>query len=518
MPARAAVACGHPVTAAAAAEVLEDGGNAFDAVLAALFAACVAEPVLASLGGGGYLLAQSQAGKPLVYDFFVQTPLRKPDLARLDFHAIHADFGTTRQEFHIGLGAVATPGAVRGAFAIHRDLCTLPMTRLVEPAVRAAREGVCVNRLQSFIFDIIRPIYLATPEARQTYASRSRPDSLSTEGETLIQKALADTLEALARDGDSLFYDGEIGRRIVKLCGDGGGLLGVEDLECYRVECRQALSVDYRGARLSTNPPPSSGGILIAFALRLLESRDVQALAFGSAAHLGLLADVMELTNKARVDSQAGAGTLAGGGILDPSYLQRYRKEILGRSACPRGTTHISVIDAAENVAAMTLSNGEGCGHLIPDTGVMLNNMLGEEDVNPQGFHRWQPGQRMSSMMAPSLLRLADGQRIALGSGGSNRIRSAMLQVISNLVDFAMPLQQAVDSPRIHSERGHLNVEPGYLEPDLRALLAANPDHTTWDSLNLFFGGVHAVALNDRSFTAAGDPRRGGLGMVLKQA
>lgn len=516
MSVKAAVACGHPVTAAAAAEVLRDGGNAFDAVLAALFAACVAEPVLASLGGGGYLLAQPQARDPLIYDFFVQTPLRKPDLGRLDFHAIHADFGTTRQEFHIGLGAVATPGAVRGAFAIHRDLCTLPMARLVEPAVRAAREGVRVNRLQSFIFDIIRPIYLATPEARQIYASKLRADSLSVEGETLIQSALADTLEALACDGDSLFYEGEIGRRIVNLCDDCGGQLGSEDLARYRVKRRQALSVNYRGAQLCTNPPPSSGGILIAFALQLLQTRDITALTFGSAAHLGLLADVMALTNKARVDRQAGAGNEDGEGILDPSYLEHYREEILARSACLRGTTHISVIDAAENVAAMTLSNGEGCGHLIPDTGVMLNNMLGEEDVNPQGFHRWQPGRRMSSMMAPSLLSLPDGRRIALGSGGSNRIRTAMLQVISNVVDFAMPLQQAVDSPRIHCERGHLNVEPGYPDPDLKTLLAANPDHTTWDSLNLFFGGVHAVELGDRSFAVAGDPRRGGLGMILK--
>jgi gamma-glutamyltranspeptidase/glutathione hydrolase len=171
---KGAAATGHPLTTAAAEEVLREGGNAFDAIIAAHFTACVAEPVLASLGGGGYLLAEPAEGKSRVYDFFAQTPLNRP-AGELDFYPISADFGPTSQEFHIGLGAVATPGSVKGMFAIHRDLGTMPMQRLVQPAVRAAREGVRINSLQAYIFDVVSPIYLATPGAKALYGSATHP-------------------------------------------------------------------------------------------------------------------------------------------------------------------------------------------------------------------------------------------------------------------------------------------------------------------------------------------------------
>ena len=223
MPDLGAIACGHPVTAAAAEEILLDGGNAFDAVIAAQLTACVAEPVLASLGGGGFLLAQPAAGPATVYDFFVQTPLVKRAAGEVDFYPIHADFGTTTQEFHIGLGAVATPGMVAGMFEFHRTLATLPMARLATPAVRAAREGVEVNVLQASIFEIVRPIYRATAEARDGY------DPVHERG-LLVQADLGDTIEALAREGSELFYPGEVGARLSRLCTEQGGHLTANDL------------------------------------------------------------------------------------------------------------------------------------------------------------------------------------------------------------------------------------------------------------------------------------------------
>ncbi len=517
MTVRGAIACGHPITAAAAEEILREGGNAFDAVIAAFLAACVAEPVLASLGGGGYLLAQRAASPPVAYDFFVHTPRRRQSAAPVDFYPIHADFGTTTQEFHVGLAAVATPGAVRGAFAIHRDLGTLPMSRLAEPAVRTARDGFTLDPLQGFIFNVVKPIFLATPQARAVYASKMDSARLTQGGETLVQPAMGDTIDALAREGDRLFYEGEIARRIAELCQAGGGFLTVEDLRQYHVERRQALNLDYRGARLYTNPPPSSGGILIAFALELLKSCPLGQLGFGSAEALDLLAQVMALTNKARLDAVAGAEQ--GGDhapLLDAEYLEQYRRHVVHRPGCLRGTTHISIIDAAGNVAALTASNGEGCGHLIPGAGIMLNNMLGEEDLNPRGFHRWPPGERMTSMMAPSLLHLPGGKRVALGSGGSNRIRTALLQVISNLVDHGMAPEAAVAAPRIHYERGKLNIEPGYSQQELEKLLPGYADHELWREHNLYFGGVHTVELAQGRFFGVGDPRRGGVGRVVE--
>ena len=199
MSAKGAIACGHPATAAAAREILEDGGNAFDAALAALCAACVAEPVLCSLGGGGYLLARRANGEAVLYDFFVETPLKHRPAGEVDFYPILADFGTATQEFHIGLGAIATPGAVRGLFDAHTDLGSLPMTRLVAPAARIAREGVPLRPVDSYLFQVVGPILAARPEGRALFTQSD--GALVACPDVLRQPELADTLEALAREG-----------------------------------------------------------------------------------------------------------------------------------------------------------------------------------------------------------------------------------------------------------------------------------------------------------------------------
>jgi len=505
MPELGAIACGHPITAAAAEEMLREGGNAFDAAIAAQFAACVVEPVLASLGGGGFLLAHPTDAAPCVYDFFVQTPCHKRDPAELDFFPIHADFGTTTQEFHIGLGSTATPGSVAGMFEIHRDLGSLPMSRIIEPAVRAAREGVLVNELQANIFDIVRPIHVATPEARTAY------DEVR-EGHLLRQPALAGTLEALGREGSALFYDGEIGANLLRLCADSGGHLEARDLREYAVIRRKPLTLAYRDAQVLTNPPPSSGGILIGCALALMSERDISRAGFGSADHLATLAETMHRTSQARVDLLAHADRT---GKLDASLLARYREQVLNQPRFNRGTTHVSIVDNAGNVAAMSLSNGEGCGTLIPGTGVMLNNMLGEEDINPAGLGDWACGVRMTSMMAPTLVEHDSRGRMALGSGGSNRIRTAILQVVSNLIDFGDEPVAAVARPRLHFERELLSAEGGFDPAVLAELAAQVAELHQWPGQNLFFGGVHVVAHSDGSLRAAGDTRRGGVGVVV---
>ncbi len=509
------VAAGHPVTAAAAEEILQDGGNAFDAIVAAHFAACVAEPVLASLAGGGYLLGQKADRPPVVYDFFAQTPGSKQTVKPLDFHPIYADFGSVRQEFHVGLGSMAVPGSVKGMFAIHRDCCSLPMARLVEPAVIAANEGVTLNNLQALLFYVVRPIYAVTQAATENYSPRGECNRLVEEGDLLLQPDLAAALEALSREGDRLFYEGEMAAGMVNLCQQGGGYLSHADLLQYEVMQREPLRMRYRDAVLHTNPPPSSGGILIAFALAMLDQVPLGDIDYGSFDHLQLLAAVMEHTNTARLDYLAKQEEGEATHLLDPSYLAKYRAQVVGRARCLRGTSHISVIDAAGNIAAMTVSNGEGCGHLLPGSGIMLNNILGEEDLNPKGFHNWQPNQRMTSMMSPTLLQLGNGKSVALGSGGSNRIRTAILQVVLNLVDFDMTPQQAVEAARIHFENGHLNIEPGFSSDTIAALKEEFPDHECWAALNLFFGGVHTAEQASDKFYGVGDPRRGGVGLVV---
>ncbi|HEY5679528.1 MAG TPA: gamma-glutamyltransferase [Pseudomonadales bacterium] len=500
-----AVACGHPATACAAAEILEEGGNAFDAVIAAQFAACVAEPVLASVGGGGFLLAHPAPGAPVVYDFFVQTPRSPREASAVDFRPVHADFGTATQEFHIGLGAAATPGSLAGMEAVHGDLGSLPMARLVEPAARAAREGVRIERLQASIFEIVKPIYAASSEARSIYGGIQ-------EGRLLRQSDLADTLEQVARQGAGRFYRGAFADAVARLAQEQGGHLSMEDLLGYGVVKRMPLSLRHAGATVLTNPPPSSGGILIGFGLQLLQAMAVADQTFGGPSHLAALAEIMAATNQARVELLAAAGSHA---ELDPALVERYRREVLGTPRFNRGTTHISVVDAKGNAAAMTLSNGEGCGTMIPGTGVMLNNMLGEEDINPDGFGNWPPDQRLTSMMAPTLVETVAGRRLALGSGGSNRIRTAIVQVISNLLDFGDSVDAAVRRPRLHLEGDLLSIEDGFDRDAVRALEAGPAEIRRWPGQSLFFGGVHVAELAKDLFRAAGDPRRGGVGRVV---
>ena len=478
------VAAGHPETAKAAQLILESGGNAFDASLAALTAACVAEPILASLGGGGFLLTHTPNSNT-VYDFFVQTPQRRRAESELDFYPIHADFGAATQEFHIGKGSIATPGVVKGIFAIHSELCSMPLREIVAPAIELAKSGVKINRLQAYILDVISPILNATPAAYQLYVNLTQPSRLVGEGEELTFPELAETLELLCHEGEEIFYQGDIAKQIVTDCADSGSL-AMGDLADYRVIKREPLETTFCGQRILTNPLPSTGGALIAHSLALLEKES-------GTLDLPALVRAMAETNRWRAQ-----------GGLEALYQ--------AHPPVQRGTTHFSVADKQGNLASLTLSNGEGSAYVIPNTGVMLNNMLGEEDLNPGGFHRWPLDQRLSSMMAPSMIFTNKGITYALGSGGSNRIRTAILQVIIHLLAHGMSLREAVESPRVHFENDLLNIEPGFCGEILAALKDGSVKTKYWPEKNLFFGGVHAVVRDESThiLQGAGDSRRGG--------
>jgi len=513
MAPKGAVAAGHELTAAAA-ELLRDGGNAFDAALAGVLAACVTEPVLASPGGGGFLLARTAAGKTTLFDFFAQTPGHCPPATTLDFKAIQADFGTVTQEFHMGLGSVAVPGLVAGVFELHAALGHAPMDRIVAPAARFARDGVPLAPLLASIMDVVSPIMLGSKSARAMFESSIAPGKVLQVGEPHAAPDLAVLLEGLAAEGADLFYRGEVARAMTDQCGDGGGILAMQDLAAYRVERRMPLRRRVGGGQISTNPPPSSGGPLILFSLALAEA----ARQVGDTGPHGLV-EAMRLTNDARRTSGLAedSSDAVAATSLSQGFMDAYLAQIPGRAIKVGGTTHLSVVDGQGNAAALSASNGEGCGHIVPGTGFMLNNMLGEEDINPNGFFNWLPDNRISSMMAPTLLDLPGGGLMALGSGGSNRIRTAILQVIVNLLWGGMALSDAVEAPRIHYERGLLNIEGGHDQDVVDALAAAYPDHTVWPDRNFFFGGVHAAGIvgDGMPFAGAGDPRRGGIAHVL---
>ena len=506
-------ASGHIETSRAATLLLEAGGNAFDATLGALCAACVSEPMLASLGGGGFLMAQPAQAPSVAYDFFVQTPGRNRPGSELDFYPILADFGAATQEFHIGMGSIAVPGVVAGLFEIHKQHCRLPLREIMAPAIDLARSGVRVNPFQNYISHILAPILEASSQAMKLVSSNENPQQIAESGELVYHQDLANIMEVLASEGPDLFYRGDLARQIAGDCEEHGGLVSLRDLDQYSVISREPVRFSSHGAEFSFNSPPSPSGCLVAFALGLLEECDLAHDRWGHAHHCLSMGQSMQAAGKLRaeslVDSVLTEDKVAQ--ILDPEHLASWRQSIQNKASFSRGTTHISIADSEGNLASMTVSNGEGCAYVVPGTGIMLNNMLGEEDLSPGGFHRWAENVRMASMMCPSVANLPDGGRVALGSGGSNRIRSAILQVLVNLFEFDLPLDMAVIAPRLHLEGAHLSVEAGYEQAALEAMMAQWPDHKVWPEPNMFFGGVHAVErLADGSFRGAGDPRRGG--------
>lgn len=509
-----AIAAGHIETAKAAELILRSGGNAFDAVVAAHFAACVAEPVLSSLGGGGFLLASKAGSAPELYDFFVQTPdhLRS---GKPEFYPITADFGPVKQEFHIGAASMATPGTVRGLFQIHKDHCTMSFSELVEPAINLARTGVKVNAFQAEVFKIIKPIFTEEAESRSLFKSKLNQRNVITEGEILKLPQLADLMESLATEGPGLFYLGEIAKRLVNLSEERDGHISRDDLSRYRVIKRKPLKINFKGNKLWVNPPPSSGGILVAFALKLLDQMEISASQISGAAYAELLIQLQSSTEKARVDFMAKSDQTGFNEMLNREYLKMYRRQISGKLNAPRGTTHISVADGYGNFAALSASNGEGSGLIIPGTGVMMNNMLGEEDLNKAGFHKWQKNVRMTSMMAPGILVKKDGSKIVFGSGGSNRIRTAILQLLLNITDLDMTPEESVEASRLHIEKGFLNIEHGFKDPLLNYLIKNYPEHKLWETKSLFFGGTHIAGKTGSRFFGVGDRRRGGVAIIL---
>jgi len=487
---KAIVATGHPLVSGAAIEIIESGGNAFDAAVGAGFASAVAEQTLTSLGGGGFLLARTYRGEETLFDFFTNTPGRGLDQSDLEphFFPITIHFPGSDQEFNIGLGSVAVPGNLKGFLHVHKRLGRLELKDILQPAIRLAGEGLKLNDWQGYFLNLLEPIVTHSSEGRKLYTING---NCAEQGDHITNQELADFLSQLPEDCGDSFYRGELARKIDYDMRKGQGLLTAEDLAAYKVIERSPLAIGYRDYTFLTNPAPSMGGSLIGLALSLLETQDMSGIKYHSSQHILQTAKLMTEVEKLREKG------------ISSSSLQKSGDRVRQFS---RGTTHISIADAEGNVASMTCSNGEGSGYFVPGTGIMLNNMMGEDDLHPDGFHASPPGQRVSSMMSPSLLLKNDGVAMVIGSGGSKRIRTAMTQVLSAIVDFNIPVQQAVESPRIHWDGAIMQVEPGLPQEAIDALKEHWPVNT-WSTIDVYFGGVHTVIPD---VSGGGDPRRGG--------
>ncbi len=500
-----AVAAGHPLTTRAAAEMMSRGGNAFDAVVSAGFASVVAEPALTSLGGGGFLLAHIEnRHEDILFDFFVDTPgLNAAKDIKPFMTPVDIKFPGHTQVFHTGFASAAVPGMLKGLLHIHQRLCTLPLKTVLSPAMSYLEKGVEISETQGMILGLLEPVFTSTEYGRSIYMKNGRYIS---QQDRLFNPLMKEFLRGLVNNAHDL-YRNETAQGLVNSINTHHGTMTLDDLTAYRVIERKPIRIRYRDSEIITNPPPSTGGLLLALALYLLERVDLRSMPRDSAHVLVPLVEAMkEMTSFNPLKNGAPSSYPLAGSVM-AGIIESFRKNVAENTlTATQGTTHISIIDREGNAASMTTSNGSGSGCFIPGTGIMLNNMMGEDDLHPDGFFSSPPGHRVSSMMIPAMV-MKDGKvKFVLGSGGSKRIKTAVLQVLINLIDFQVPLKEAVERPRVHYEDGVVQAEPGIEEKVIDGLRTLHPVNT-WGLKNMYFGGVHCVNSHMEGW---GDSRRGG--------
>lgn len=481
---RGMVVTNHPLASAAGSQILLAGGNAIDAAVASLFALTVVEPMMVGILGGGLSHIRLSDGRHIVLDGLSTAPRRAtPDMYETLSDEIGRSRDTRDRENLIGPKAIAVPGALAGWCEALARFGTLPLAEVLEPAIRLAERGfIATPYLSTCIGDAAADL-AGDPGLAALLLPGGRPLAA---GERLVQADYAKTLRLIAEQGPDALYRGPLGAALAAHPRANGGLVDEADLAAYRVVEREAVRGTYRGREIVGPPPPASSGVHIVQMLNLLEGYDIGALGFGSTDAVHLLAEalkiafadravatadpdfvpvpVAELTDKAYAERRRGA--------LDLARAQRWQAGIGGGESAD--TTHVTVADAHGNVVAATQTiNGIfGACVQIPGTGMIANNYMFNFDPHPGRALSIAPGKRVFTSMAPMMV-LRDGRLdVALGLPGALRIFPSALQAIVNLIDHGMTLQEAVEAPRIWTEGGVLELEPGIPDSVADALAA----------------------------------------------
>jgi gamma-glutamyltranspeptidase/glutathione hydrolase len=453
---RAAVAAGHPATVEAGVEILEAGGTAADAAVAACLASCVAETVMTGLLGGGHAIYfDAGRGQARNLDCFVAVPGLGVERRQAELLELDVPFGTELVHYAVGIASCGVPGIPAGLSALHAEHGRLPWPRLVQPALRFAADGVDFPPAHAACLEMLAPV-MTMNEGERIYAPGG---SLLRAGERLEQPGLVAALELLRDEGPGSAYDGALASSLLELMDVRGGLVTRADLEAYEAKWSDPAELDYTGLRFLTRAGLSGVPDTLARVPRL---RD-----------LGATERALALVE-----------TLDGGGT-------------------DGDTTNISVADAAGNTCVLTTSLGLGSGDFLPGLDLHLNSMLGEADLLRAPL---EPGARMASMMAPSLALDTDGVALAIGAAGGTRLRGALIQVAAGILDEGLEPQQAVDRPRLHPAAGLVHLEPGFPPEVVPGLERAGHEVRVWAAPHHYFGGVSVVTRD----AAAGDPRRSG--------
>ncbi len=453
----ASIAAGHPATVAAGLEILEAGGSAADAAVAASLASCVAETVMTGLLGGGHAIHyEAASGGVENLDCFVATPGLGAERCEAELLELDVLFGAELVHYSVGVASFGVPGVPAGLDALWRRHGALEWPRLVEPALRIARSGVETTPAQASCLAMLAPV-MTMNEGARIYAPSGE---LLQEGQLLQQPGIARALELIRDEGAVSAYTGSIADSLLGLMDERGGLVTRDDLESYRAEWHQPVVVPYLDARFHTRSGLS----------RLPET----------------------LPGVPRLE-----------GLQEPERAVALAQALDGGSPGLGDTTNITVIDAEGNACVLTTSLGLGSGDFVPGLDLHLNSMLGEAELIRDVL---EPGERMGSMMAPSVVLGRDGLELAIGAAGGSRLRSALIQVAAGVLDEGLSPGEAVSRPRLHAAEGRVQLEPGFSDEAVAALEQHGYEVRVWPGQHHFFGGVSLVTPTD----AAGDPRRSG--------
>ena len=482
-----AISAGHEITLQVAKEVLLDGGNAFDAAIAAFLAMFITEPCMASAGGNGFALTKAVNDDIKFFDFFSQTPAHN-EVKEVEFYPILVDFGNETEEFFIGLGAAAIPGSIAGIFAIHERYGSIPISELTSPAIQLAKEGVLLNAFQAYDLKLLASIFWQDPSVRNIFF---KGENIKQEGDRLSMPEMADFLDFISQEGERGFYHGEISKIVAADCKLRGGFLTRSDFENYKVNVFDPLKIKYKDKYIFLPNGPSKGGALLALMLSMA-NEETYSLAFA-------IKKVQEI-NKAEKDLV----------YYFDQYFPNQNFNLDPSINAYRGTSHFNILDKYGNAISLTSSMGEGCGYFIPGTTMHLNNMLGEIFLLPNGKYSWIPNRRMHSMMTPTLVTDQMGiLEFLAGSGGASRIPYAIGQVIYQIYEQQKSLLQATETSRYHYQNGFFQLEYGAEWP------IKGEKILQWDKKSLYFGGVHSIQIVQDGVFAIGDERRHGVAEVF---
>ena len=460
----AAIAAGHPATVAAGVEILQAGGTAADAAVAASLASCVGETVMTGLLGGGHAIYyDAKGGHVENLDCFVAVPGLGAEKSEAELLELEVPFGAELVHYAVGIASCGVPGVPAGLDELWRRHGRLEWPRLVEPALRLARSGVEMPPAQASCLAMLAPV-MTMNEGARIYAPGG---ALLEAGDRLQQPGLVPALELLSKEGAASAYTGTIAETLLALMEVRGGLVTEKDLQSYRADWGSPVEVDYLDTRFCTRGGLSGVPETLPHVPRLRglgESERALALA--------------QLLDGERAD-----------GVGD--------------------TTNITVVDAEGNACILTTSLGLGSGDFVPGLDLHLNSMLGESDLVRGSL---EPGERMESMMAPSVVLRDESLELAIGAAGGTRLRSALLEVAAGVLDEALAPGDAVARPRLHAAGGRVQLEPGFADATVGALEHEGFEVRVWPARHHFFGGVSLVTPND----AAGDPRRSGAATLVQ--